>query len=259
MTYFKDFNKDVKDLLTKNYTDAGVWKAEGKLKGPKDQLFINVNGASAGAVNIDAEYNPSGCGAKVKVNVDPALAWKLTASYEEKGHKVEVVTDKAFNYEVSYDGKLAGVAINEKLTTKGVEGGVSYGVAKHCEVGAGVNYSFKNSSLSWVLGARYACNKYLVNLQTTQLQKYLTGLSLPVNVAGKTATVAAQVECGKGAFAATVGGELPCFLVPGNALRVRVTDKLAWSVAYIAKLPNSIKAAVSFDAKFNPGLTVTSE
>jgi hypothetical protein len=257
MTYFKDFNKDVKDMLTKNYTDAGVWKAEGKLKGPKDQLFINVNGSST--VNVDAEYNPSCCGAKVKVNVDPSLAWKVTASYEEKGHKVEVVTDKALNYEVSYDGKLAGVAINEKLTKKGVECGVAYGVAKHCEVGAGVNYSFKESALKWTLGARYACCKYLVSIQTTQLEKYLTGLSLPVNFAGKTATVAAQVECGKGAFAATVGTEIPCPLLPGNALRVRVTDKLAWSAAYIAKLPNSIKAAISVDAKLKPGLTVTSE
>ena len=259
MTYYKDFNKDVKDLLTKNYTDAGVWKAEGKKKGPKDQLFINVNGTSSSAVNVDAEFNPSGCGAKVKVNVDPALKWKLTASYEEKGHKVEVVTDKALNYEVSYDGKVAGVAISEKLTTKSVETGLSYAVAKQVEVGGSAAFAFKDSSLKWALGVRYACGKYLANVQTTQLQKYVTGVSLPVPFAGKTATVAAQVECGQGAFAATVGTEIPCVLVPGNALRLRVTDKLAWSAAYIAKLPNSIKAAISFDAKLKPGLLITSE
>ena len=259
MTYYKDFSKDIKDLLTKNYTDAGIWKADAKQKGPKDALFANLSGSSQSGLSLDAEYNPSCCGAKVKVTTNPKKDVKVTASYEEKGHKVEVIADQALNYEVSYEGKIAGVAINEKLTSKLLDSGVSYAVAKNCQVGAGATFAIKDSSLKWSLGARYAEAGRLVTLQTNQLQKYLTGVSIPVTVAGKKTTIAAQVECGQNAFAATAGLELPCVLVPGNAVRVRVTDKLSWAVAYIAKLPNNLKAAVTIDGKLNPGVTFTCE
>ena len=258
MTFYKDFNKDVKDLLTKNFSEEGKWKVETKFKGGKDTLFVNPQGTNAG-LSVDVEYNPSCCGAKVKVNVAPKNALKLTASYEDKGHKVEVVTDKDLAYEVSYEGKVAGFALNDKLTGKEVDAGVSYGVAKHCQVGAGVTFGLKDSSLKWSAGARYADAGRLVTLQTFQLQKYLTGVYLPLTVLGKKATVGAQVDCGHNAFAVTAGLEIPCILFPNNNLRVRVTDKLAWAAAYIAKFPNSWKAAISVDSKLNPGITFTQE
>jgi len=258
MTYYKDFNKDIKDLLTKNYIDGGKWKIESKFKGPKDTLFINPQGGNSG-VSADIEYNPSSCGAKLKLNVNPALAWKLTASFEEKGHKVEVVTDKDLSYEVSYDGKVAGFAISEKLTTKEIDSGIAYAVAKHCSVGAGATVSLKDNSLKWSAGARYSDAGRLFTVQTVQLQKYLTGVSLPLTVAGKKFTAAAQVECAKGTFGATVGIDHPCCLVPGAVARVRVTDKLAWAVAYLVKLPDNWKAAISIDASLKPGLTLTHE
>lgn len=258
MTYYKDYSKDIKDLLTKNYIDGGKWKYESKVKAAKDVVTVNPQGSNSG-LTADIEYVPSSCGAKVKLNVNPELAVKLTASYEEKGHKVEVVTDKSLNYEVSYDGKVAGVAISDKLTKTQLEAGVSVPVAKNCQIGAGATYGLKDGSLKWTAGARYAEAGRLVTLQTVQLQKYLTGLLLPVTVAGQKLTVAAQFECAKGSFAATAGLEVACPLVPKNALRVRLTDKLAYAAAYIIKLPDNLKAAISIDSSLKPGLTLTHE
>lgn len=260
MTFYKDFNKDAKDLLTKNFSEEGKWKLESKFKGPKDTLYVNPQGSNAG-LTVDAEYEAGCCGAKVKVNVAPNLAWKATTTFNcpITGLKVELVADKDLAFEVSADGKLAGFQLNDKLTKKEVDVGVSYGVAKHCQVGAGVTYGFKDSALKWSAGARYADAGRLVSLQTFQLQKYLTSVYLPLEVAGKKATVGALVDCGKGNFAVTAGLEFPCLLFPTNTWRVRVTDKLNWAAAFIAKLPNNWKAAISVDAKLNPGVTFTQE
>ena len=49
-------------------------------------------------------------------------------------------------------------------------------------------------------------------------------------------------------------------MFPNNNLRVRVTDKLVWAAAYIAKFPDSWKAAATLGSNLNPsGGTLTQE
>lgn len=257
MSLFKDFNKDAKDLLSKNYSDAGKWKVESKFKGPKDVLYVNPQ-ATNGGVSVDFEYASSAFPVKAKVNVTPALDAKVTATYDADGHKLEVVADKALEYEVSYEGKLGKVSLNDKLTKKGVDAGVAYAVASKCQVGAGVTYGF-NGSLAWTAGARYSDAGRLVAIVTSQLKSYSTSLLLPLSCCDRKTTVAAQVDCGSGKFAATVGAETACVLFPQNTLRVRVNNNLEWAVAYITKFSDNWKAAVTVDASLKPGVLITRE
>lgn len=257
MSFYKDFNKDVKDLLTKNYTDAGKWKVESKFKGAKDQLFINPQATNNGAT-LDVEYQTSACPTKVKLNVNPALDATVTVTYEDKGHKVEVSTNKDLAYEVAYELKYQQFRFNDKLTTKAVESGVAFSVAPHCQVGGGITYGLKDSKLSWSAGVRYSDAGRLVSVVTNQLKTYTTGLLVPFTVANRKVTAAAQVDCGS-KFTATVGVETGCVFCPASTARVRVNNEGKWAFAHITKLPDNWKAAISIDAALKPGLTLTRE
>lgn len=261
MTFYKDFNKDVDDLLTKNYA-VGEWKLESKFKGPKDTVFVNPQATGKG-VTVDVEYNCS-CGAKTKLSVAPDLTLKAKGSYDVNGHKFEATTDSAFSgFEVTYDGKLAGVSINEKLKQEksglSYDGGFSYAVAKHCEVGAGVKYTFNDSKLKWTAGARYVNAGRLISFQTAALSTWTTGITAPLTVADKKVTVGAKVDCGKGKCDALVGLEMGCILNPNATARFRISNQLEWALGYIVKFPNSWKAAISVDSSLKPGVTLTQE
>ncbi len=256
MTFFKDFNKEPKDLLTKNYQDAGKWKVESKFKGPKDTLFVNPQASNDG-VNVDIEYNLASAPAKLKLNVNPDLKSKLTTTYESFG-KLEVAVTDAFDYEVSWENKFGDIAVNDKLTKKAFEAGVSVAAAKFCSVGAGIVYNLEKSALSWSAGVRYSQKGVIVDVVTSNLATYVTGLQTQQKVAGKDLTIAFQADCGKG-FKGTAGVELACPLVPKNTLRIRADNNLKWALVYIAKLSDNWKAAVSVDDKFKPGLLLTRE
>jgi hypothetical protein len=257
MSYYKDFNKDVKDLLTKNYTDAGKWKVESKFKGSKDKLFINPQATNNGA-SVDVEYQTSCCPAKLKVNVNPALEATVTATYEDKGHKVEVSTNKDLAYEVSYELKYNQLRINEKLTQKAVDSGLAFSVAPHCQIGAGLGYGLKDGKVSWTAGVRYSDAGRLVSVVTNQLKTYTTGLLFPFKIADRKVTAAAQVDCGS-KFTATVGLETGCIICPSSTVRARVNNEGKWAFAHISKLPDNWKAAITVDANLKPGLTLTRE
>ena len=66
---FKDFNKEVKDLFTKNFQDPGQWKLESKFKGPKDQLYINPQ-ASNDRLSVDLQYSSKKNDLSAAVRVD---------------------------------------------------------------------------------------------------------------------------------------------------------------------------------------------
>ncbi|ORC79953.1 putative voltage-dependent anion-selective channel, partial [Trypanosoma theileri] len=109
LTLYKDFNKDAKDMLTKSYSDAQKWKVECKYKGPKDTFFVNPTATSDGKFSADLEYVPSQCGAAVKVTFLPSTCnAKITASYQDRGHKVEGIVSKQGEYEVSHECRLQG-------------------------------------------------------------------------------------------------------------------------------------------------------
>lgn len=256
MTYYKDFNKEPKDLLTKNFQDAAKWKVESKFKGPKDVVYVNPQASNDG-VNVDVEYNVSSCATKLKLNVNPDLKTKLTTTYEGFGKLEAAVTD-ALDYEVSFENKFGNIAVNDKLTKKAFEGGVSFAAAKACSVGAGIVYNLEKSALTWSAGARYAQKGVIVDVVTNNLQTYTTGLQFQQKIADRDVTIAAQVDCGKG-FKGTVGVETACLLCNKNTVRVRVDNAAKWALVYIAKLSDNWKAAVSIDAKLKPGLLLTRE
>jgi hypothetical protein len=256
MTYYKDFNKEPKDLLTKNFQDAAKWKVESKFKGPKDTVYVNPQASNDG-VNVDVEYNLSSCPTKLKLNVNPDLKAKLTTTYEGFGKLEASVTD-ALDYEVSFENKFGDISVNDKLTKKAFEAGLAFAAAKFCSVGAGIVYNLEKSALAWSAGARYSQKGLIVDVVTNNLQTYTTGVQVQQKVAGKDLTVAAQVDCGKG-FKGTVGVEMACILCAKNTVRIRVDNSMKWALVYIAKLSDNWKAAVSVDAKLKPGVLLTRE
>ncbi|RNF05734.1 voltage-dependent anion-selective channel, partial [Trypanosoma conorhini] len=99
LTLYKDFHKDVNDMLTKSYSESEKWKVESKFKGPKDTLFVNPTATSDGKFSVDVEYAPSQCGAAVKATLQPYVrSAGLTVSYRYRGHKVEAVVRKCCDY-----------------------------------------------------------------------------------------------------------------------------------------------------------------
>ena len=258
MTFYKDFNKEPKDLLTKNFQDAGKWKVESKFKGPKDTLYVNPQASNDG-VNVDVEYNLASVPANLKLNVNPELKSKLTTTYEAFG-KLEVAVTDAFDYEVSWENKFGDIAVNDKLTKEALEAGVAFSAAKGISVGAGIVYNLEKSALAWSAGARYSQKGVIVDVVTNALQKYTTGVQFQQNVAGQDMTVAFQADCGKDkGFKGTLAVETSCPVFAKNTVRVRVDNSFKWALVYITKLSDNWKAAVSVDAKLKPGLLLTLE
>ena len=260
---YKDFNKDVKDLLTKNYMDAGKWKVEAKFKAGKDTLYVNPQAAmnKAGTdLTVDVHYNLGCCPVKTKTKVTPDGGVKPTITYEKDGHKVEVSATKAINdYEISYEGKFGNFAVHDKLTKNVAEGFVSTVVAPHCQAGGGISYNIGSGALSWTIGARYSNAGYLYNLVVKDLKTFVTGVGAPVTVAGQKVKVAAQFDCAHKSFKWVAGLELNCPMFPKNAARVRVNQDLKAAVAYIVPLTERVKAAISVNADMKPGVHFTLE
>lgn len=258
MALFKDFRKDVKDLLTKNYTDAGTWKLESKFKGPKDTVFINPQAGPKG-VALDVEYTLSACPTKLKLNLTPACDAKLTATYDEKGQKAEVVVEKTGAFEAVLEGKVATASINTKFTAKAAEFGVAVPTISNLALGAGATYAFAGSAVNWTAGARWSDSRFTLSVLTAGLKTYTTSLLVPVAIQGFKETLAAEVECGGGNFKWTVGADMACILCNKNTLRLRVDNNFKWALAYVAKFADGWKAAVTVDAALKPGLTLTHE
>ena len=256
MTFYKDFNKEPKDLLTKNFQDAAKWKVESKFKGPKDTLFVNPQASNDG-VNVDVEYNLSSCPTKLKLNVNPQNKTKLTTTYEGFG-KLEASVTNEFDYEVSFENKFGDIAVNDKLTKKAFEAGLAFAAAKFASVGAGIVYNLEKSSLTWSAGVRYSQKDLIVDVVTNNLQTYTTGVQVQQQIAGKNVTIGAQVDCGKG-FKGVAAVETSCIVFPKNTARVRIDNNFKWALVYITKLSDNWKAAISVDAALKPGLLLTRE
>lgn len=256
--FYKDFNKEVKDLLTKNFQQAGTWQIECKNKGPDGAVFINPQ-ANNNGVSVDVEWNCKECGVETKTRIDGKFNVKPKVTYKTGDHKVEVSTDKALSYEANYEGKFGKVAVQDKLTPKAFEANVASPVASHCFVGAGVVYGLAKGNISWSAGARYAENGRVVSLSTADLAKYTVGLLTPLQVAGKKLTLAGQIDYSSTGLGEKVGAELPCILFPNNTVKVNIDQSLSFGLSYIAKLANGWKATISTDAHLNVGVLFQNE
>lgn len=242
---FKDFNKDTKDLLSKNYQEAGSWKVESKGKAGDKTWVINPT-ADAKGISVDVDYNMKEYNLKTKTNLASNGNVKPKITWEQKGHKVETTVmslSADAKFEIVYEGVLGDLAAYDKVTRDGCEAGVSYPVGP-IAVGGSANFAFGKGLKSWSAGARWAQDGRVVNFTTTGLKTFTTGVYSPLVVAGHKAVVAAQIDCGGGKFKATVGTEaaLCCF-----KLRVKATNAGDVSFAVIKEFADKWKAAVSMN------------
>lgn len=244
---FKDFAKDAKDLVEKNYTDAGAWKVESKYKGGDCDVFINPQ-VSHGEVSVDVEYNCKTYGLKTKTSVSKK-GFDPTVTYEKDGHKVEVVVHK---HEVSYEFKSGALTVNDKLSAAAVSAGVAYDVAAGVTVGAEVEYDLKGHALqSWSAGALYKSTLFTAAVTTRALKHYVTGVVVPVDVAAiPNLKFVVFSDCSHTGTKVNVGTEFGCPFGTGFTLRAKVDKSLKVSFAAIRKFADGWKAAFSFDSTF---------
>lgn len=248
--HFKDFNKEVKDFLTKNYEKSGEWKIENKTKCTEDKtLWVNPK-ADAKGISVDVEFNVKEYNIKTKTNVSNGkVAPKVT--YECCDHKVDVGVDKLASdakYEVEYEGTVAGAKLYDKLTPKDFTCGVGYKVAKFCQVGASATIALPSPKLStYSFGARYLDDDgRQLTLLAKDLKHYTTGAIFPLpEIAGVKAKLGAQVDCGHKEFTYAVGLEFPCLLVKDATWKLKVNEKMEASAALLLKLNDKWKAAIS--------------
>ncbi|EKG07981.1 voltage-dependent anion-selective channel, putative [Trypanosoma cruzi] len=260
LTLYKDFNKDVKDMLTKSYSDAQKWKLESKFKGPEDKLFVNPMATSDGKFSVDVEYAPR-CGAALKATLEPSTCnVNLTASYLCQGHKVEAVGKKNGEYELSHEFVMPSrMSSHAKLVNKTVEVGVATAVAPHCQVGCGALCTLDGKKdYDLTLGCRYAYAGYALAIRTNKLRSYTTSFVTPIPKCPHHVLVGAEVVCGRGqGWTGTLGFETACVLFKGNTLKARVNKNKEWAVVYIAKLVDNWTAAVTLDKNLKPGVLLT--
>lgn len=267
---FKDFAKDAKDLVEKNYSEAGSWKIESKFKGADSTFFINPNvekakgkkpapGSPAAAfdeydVKMDVEYNVKAYGLKTKTTVSSKKTVEPQVTYEADGHKVELVVAKR---ELSYEYKAGKFALNDKLTENGVNVGVAYEVANGISVGVEADYGFKTYAVdSWAAGAQYKDKNVTVSVSTKALKNYVTGIIAPINGTPlPNLKLACYADCvakhdDKNKTKVNVGAEFGCPFGSGFVLRVKVDNSFKASLAAIRKFGDGWKAAFSLDSSF---------
>lgn len=258
LAFFKDYGKEVKDLLSKNYQSAGAWKLESKTKGKPGQLIVNPNASNDG-INADFEYKLTDYPASFKVNLNPKFETKLTTTYTRPDiGKIEATVDSERAVTTAYEGKHGKVAVNATGTKSAVSGGLSFGANENLALGAGATYNIDSRAINWTAGARYFQDGAIAAVTTADLKTYQTSVQYPFKFSDYSGTVAASVECGSGKFAATAGLEIPCVLIKGNRVRVRVNNNRKWAASYIYDLKNWT-ASVTIDDSLKPGLLFTYE
>ena len=259
VTPFKDFNKETKDLLTKNYMGAGKWKLESKVKGGNDQLFINPAATNEG-ITVDVEYKASAQPIAVKTTFSPSALKKTTVTFTDKVYgKFEVATDAKFDApEFSYESVFKGVSVHEKLTKKASEAFLAFSPIPVLSLGASANYTFDTKAVKTSLGARYSCKEcgLVANATTNDFKAFTVGAIYNVALNEIKGQVAAQVDYSKNATKIALGGETGCLFFKSNAIRVRVDSDKNITAAYIAKL-KSWTAAITVHQNLKFGATFT--
>jgi hypothetical protein len=189
--HFRDFNKDVKELLIKNYSKPGNWSLESKLKG--GDIVVNPKADNKG-VNVDVEFKcPRGVDVKVNANgngdIKPNVTYKKDGhkvelafkalkfahpgdkafgaallapklKYEGKAHKVEVEFKKLASSHLSYEGTVGPTAVHYRSTpSDGAELGCATRVSKRYTAGACLRVSKGGVVQPPELGVTYRRNK----------------------------------------------------------------------------------------------------
>lgn len=273
-TLYKDYNKDIKDLLTKNHCTPGEWKIENKAKATKGNYAIGTTSNARGEVSVDVEgLTVDGiCYGKLTLTPKALNDVKATVRLENyQGHKVEGIVQKKGNsmnnvsFEVNHETLqpvLNGrVRVHDKVTDKAVDLGLSMAAADGVQVGCGASYNIKAQSCSWSLGCRAAATKTTtVALQTTTLKNLDAWVMTTAPIHPKfTPRVAVNVKynVASKAVESSVGAEWSCQVIQGNTAKARIDQNMKWLLSYVAALRGGWTLVVSFDAQMKAGLTLT--
>lgn len=261
LTLYKDFGKDVKDLISKSYSAPQKWKIECKFRGPRNVLFINPTATSDGLVCTDVEFLPKECNAAMKVTVGPDLQNTTgTVSYTHKDHKVEAIVDANGKYELSHEMKMnRRLSSHARLVKDAFDVGLCASVARHCQVGCGTTYIFGNKkTCDWSVSCRYADADRVLAVRSDKLELYTTGFVAQVPTCPHPVLVGGEVLCRRGGGCNwTAGVEADCLFFKGNKMKARVRDGKEWALAYVARFADNWTAAVSIDKDMKPGVLLT--
>lgn len=273
-TLYKDYSKDSTDLLTKNYAAPAAWKVENKAKATKGNYAVGANSNNRGDLTIDVEglTADGACYGKLTLTPNTLDDVKATVRMENyQGHRVEAVVSKKgpsaknISYEVNHETVAALVngrlRVNDKVTDKVVELGLSLAAVDGVQVGCGATYDLKGQNCDWSLACRAAASKKTtVTVQTKALRTVeaavLTTAPLHPKFSPK---VAASVcyDVQSAAMKGSVGAEWACQVIYGNTAKARVNEKLEWMVSYVAALTGGWTLTLSFDKAMKAGVTLT--
>ena len=263
---YKDFGKEAKDLLTKQYEAAGSWKVETKGKNTVDRtIFINPKAANGGdKVWADVEWNSKADNIKTKAVV-AANKFAPEVTYEKGDNTVKVAStslDKDAKVTVEAETKVnvaeKSVALWSNYTTANKQSLMmaSYQLNKSFMAGVSGTLAFANGFAlkSWSAGFRmnkaFDGNNMVFAAALDDADKITASLFGPVNlkIADKThkMTIAAQAavkisDTSKPTWA--VGTEMP---VQGHVLKLKMDQDLKLSLSQVFKLSNNVEAAVTW-------------
>eukprot|EP01084_Bolivina_argentea_P186701 321743_1 len=267
MPSFGDFNKETKDLLTKNYAEKGAWKVESKGKGPEKSFIFNPTAASGKGISMDVEFNMKPF--KTKTNITEAGVVKPKVTYEAKPHKIEgsvacCAPEGKGGFDATYEFKNDKVLASVKYDSakKNVEHFNSLALGSGLSLGSGLTYNLDKPDIAknWNFGVYYAANGLIANFTTKALASWTVGANYPVTVSGKKINAAFQLD---NKFKWTAGGEGPCFNCPDAKLRLKINQDFTVGFAWIRKVSGGWKAAIGGDIKkdgaFSMGTTFTLE
>lgn len=279
---FKDFNKDVKDLLGKGIQAPNCWKYESKTKTKKgcddmcnfalNPQVVRKEKAPPKDLPKDAPAPPtvyetnalvnlehSCCDVATKVKITPDCTISPEVTYSGlKGHKIKVVTGDvcafaAKNAGVEIEGEFGKeVAYNFNVSAGGaIEPQLSYKALPQLIVGGGLNFNFNEGKLaSYEFGARVKpIDNLFVNVTCKNLAKYTTGVIFTQPIMDKKTTIAAQVDCEKGKCGGKVGVEVDTGLCNDLKVKAVVDDKCAVTLAAGWTFPDRLKAVLSVSSK----------
>lgn len=273
-TLYKDFEKDSKDLLTKNFNKSGEWKIENKAKAAKGTYAVGTTSNARGDVSVDIEglTADGACYGKLTVTPKELHDFKATVRAENlQGHKIEgILTQKGqsfpnFSFEVNHEtlkplanGRLR---MHDKVTEKALEMGLSIVAGNGVHLGCGAAYDFKAGSIGWTAGCRAAATKNTtVTVQTKALRDVSANVLTTAPLHPKfQPRVAANVsmDLQSNAWDGSLAAEWGCQVVLGNTAKARVNKNLEWMVSYIAALKGGWTLTLSFDKNLKAGVTLT--
>lgn len=263
---YKDFSKEAKDLLSKQYENAGSWKMETKGKNTVDRtIFMNPKAANGGdKVWADVEWNSKADNIKTKTVVaQNKFAPEVT--YEKGNNKLKVASSSVnkdakvtVEVETKMDVAQKSVAIWSNYTTANKQSIMmaSFQLNNAFMAGASGTMAFANGfALSnWSAGFRF--NKafdgknMVFSATLDDADKVSASVFGPVNlkIADKThkLDIAAQAavkisDTSKLTWA--VGTEVP---VQGHVLKLKMDQDFKLALSQVFKLSNNVDATVSW-------------